>query len=197
MAFTAEDGTGLSNSNAYIDVAYADAYHADRGRSDWSGASTGDKQTAIVRATDYIDRRFGKMFRGTRQSKSQALEWPRLDALDNDEFLLNEVDEVPRQLQKACAEYALIALRIGELSPRPALPVPQEGVDGTITNADSPAGELKSISQKVGPITETKQYATRSEGSAGGDWFLPEYPVADMWLGELMSSSVSGRVARA
>lgn len=205
MAFVVEDGNGLSNSNAYVSVAFSDDYHADRGRTDWAGASSQNKQTAIVRATDYIDRRFGTKFRGTRQNKSQALEWPRLDALDNDEFLLNDIDDIPRQLQKACAEYALIALRIGELTPRPKLPVPQEGLDGSITNSENSSGEIKSISQKVGPVSETIEYAAKSEQSASNvssksslvsDWVLPEYPVADLLIQELLTNSISKRLVR-
>ncbi len=209
MALTVEDGTGLAAANGYISVAFADTYHSDRLRTDWAGLSTPTKEGAIIRATDYIDWRFGRKFRGTKQSKSQGLEWPRLSALDNDRFLLNDNDAVPRQLQKAVSEYALIAARIGELAPNPPLPTGDEPLDGTASTAtNSNSGIVTQLREKVGPLEVSTRYAdltaagsqqggTRvSQSAINSDFYLPEYLRADGWLSELLVNPYSRTLVR-
>lgn len=187
VTFVVEDGTGLPNANAYVTVVYADAYHSDRGNATWTG-STAARQTAIIKATDYIDKRFGKRFRGERQQKDQNLEWPRLGAYDDDGFPLDGVDQLPRNLQKACAEYALKALVLGDL-----LPDPSETVGGALTMRRD----------KVGPLEEERQYG-REGGNSGRDPVsglvstpnVPEYPAADLLMQELIKSFNSRRIVR-
>ncbi len=107
MAFVVEDGTGLATATAYVSVATADAYHADRGNDDWDEADTDDQEQAIVRATDYLDQTFS--WQGKRSTDTQALDWPR-DAV----FLLDgteiDPDSIPTRLESACSEIALAAL---------------------------------------------------------------------------------------
>lgn len=64
MAFVVEDDTGVKSANAYVSVQEFKDYHADRGNA-LSGGS-GDQQKAIVKATDYIDKRFGARFKGQK-----------------------------------------------------------------------------------------------------------------------------------
>lgn len=202
MSFIVEDGTGLSTANAYISVGYGDTHHGDRGRDDWNKASDNDKEQAIVRASDYIDQRFGLRFVGERSTGDQTLEWPRLGAFDKDGFLLQEV---PHQIQKATAEYALISIRQGELAPNPPLPVADQPVDGTDSESGVIAqGEI--IREKVGPLeTEYRSLGEArpsgahktSQSSMVSDLFLPEYPVADLWIEELLTSSLSRDLVRA
>lgn len=208
MAFTflVEDGTGLAASNSYVSESDADDYHDGRGHTDWDALTTAVKEAALVRATDYIDKRFGRRFRGSKSTKDQALEWPRFEAMDNDGFLF---DDVPRQLVKACAEYALITSRQGELAPAPNLPVPDEAVaDGAASTTSVVTGEVKKKTEKVGPLTESTEYRSAAESSAAqrdrssqsailNDVHVPEYPVADMWIEELLKSIVSRDVRRA
>jgi hypothetical protein len=190
MAFTVEDGTGLNTANAYISVAYADAYHVDRGHEDWSGGQA-EKERAIIRATDYVDKRFGRRFRGVRRYKQQALEWPRLDAYDNDDFLLHgQDDDVPRQLEKAIAEYAIRAL------------VLLQGTNADLApDGASPTGDVEETSVRVGPIMESVKYRTSmtrsAQSSVVGDASIPEYPAADLWLEELLLPTNSRRMKRA
>lgn len=204
MAFEVETGDGSPTANAYISIAFFADYHTDRGRT-VPGSATAQQQ-AIVRATDYIDKRFGRRFRGYSQSQRQALEWPRIDAFDNDDFIL---DTIPKQLQWACAEYALITLRDGELLPNPPLPAPSQAVsDGTQasgTDTEVTSGLVTSISERVGPIAESKTFANlsavrtgqrSSQSTLDDDFFIPEYPVADLWLEELINSSMSRRLRR-
>jgi len=196
VAFTVEDGTGLAAANAYVSEAYVDSHHSDRGNALWTGTTT-EKEQAIVRATDYIDKRFGPKFRGFRETRAQALEWPRLSAFDNDYYLYNGDDDVPRSLQKACAEYALISLQI-ELLPIPARPFAVlDPATGTVTGNAS--GQATLTRDKLGPLEKERRFSdmtsliTRTKPGAStsyivSDFNLPEYPVADEWLQELLKT---------
>jgi hypothetical protein len=78
-----EDGTGLANANSYADVAEGDAFHeAHLYASDWTGASTATKTAALVFATRLIDAHY--QFRGFKAHSTQALQWPRDFARDDD-----------------------------------------------------------------------------------------------------------------
>lgn len=207
MAFTVETGTGSSSSNAYIDITYADTYHEDRGNTKWNGSSA-QKQSAIVRATDYIDKRFGRSFRGEKTTREQALEWPRLAAHDNDDWLIADSDEIPAALKKACAEYALRALLNGELAPDPSLPVPgQNNAEGSTVTSDVVTGEIVSKREKVGSLEVETKYRSSSENKSSNyntalkssmvqDSILPEYPAADLYLEELIKASSSKGIVR-
>ena len=211
MAFLVETGTGLPAANAYDSVANINSHHVDRGTSDWTNFTTLEKEQAIVRASDYIDKRFGRRFVGIRGTKGQGLEWPRLSAFDQDGFLLSDVDAIPRQLLKAVAEYALRAVVCGILAPDPPLPVPkQDPTDMANRPAQAETGQLTRKREKVGPLEEDKWFETTSQvigrnlaaGATGvksslvNDFLIPEYPEADLWLEELLRSSMSVRLVR-
>ncbi len=68
MAFIIEDGTGIASANAYISVAEFKSYHADRG-TDVTSLATADVQQAVVKATDFIEQRWGDRFLGNREFK--------------------------------------------------------------------------------------------------------------------------------
>lgn len=211
MAFLVETGTGIPDANAYDSVSNIDAHHADRGTSDWTNFTTPEKQQAIVRASDFIDKRFGRRFVGVRSTKGQGLEWPRLSAFDQDGFLLSDVDAIPRQLLKAVAEYALRAAVCGILAPDPPLPVPKQDPTDMANRPDQAVtGQLTRKREKVGPLEEDLWFETTSQvigrnlaaGATGvksslvNDFLIPEYPEADMWLEELLRSSMNITLAR-
>lgn len=204
--FTPDDGSGLDTANAYMSKDAADQYHADQGNDYWSGLTDIVKQRAIVRASGYIDKRFGAKFRGTRRRRTQGLLWPRLGAYDNDGFYL---DTIPPGILKACAEYAMRAAFYNVLAPD--VPRSTPGQDMT----DSPAaesgdvitGQVRSITKKVGPIETQKMYVTNAEiaerwsnsgssrapqSSIVNDVFIPEYPEADLWIEQLLTSPMNG-----
>jgi hypothetical protein len=112
-----EDGTGKVDANAYADVAEVDAYHEGHlYASDWTGANGTTKTAALVMATRLIDAHY--QFRGFKTHDTQALQWPREfarndDALHNrvflslatrDEFFANNL--VPTALRDATIETA-------------------------------------------------------------------------------------------
>jgi hypothetical protein len=148
----ADDGNGLPNSNAYAAVAFVDTYHADRLNSYWAPLTADQKASCVIRATDYIDKRFTKMFRGFRMQRDQALAWPRLAAFDNDKFSLTGI---PVRLQKAMAEYALRAAIYNVLAPDPLRPTPKEDMTSTTPLGDQTnliTGPVRSKLEKVGPL---------------------------------------------
>lgn len=211
MAFTVETGTGITGSNAYDSVANIDTFHADQGMTTWNDFTTPEKQQAIVRASFYIDKRFGRRFVGVRALKEQGLEWPRMSAFDQDGFLLSGVDQVPRQILKAVAEYAVRAAVCGILAPDPPLPVPkQDPADMGNRPDQEETGQLTRHREKVGPLEEDKWFETTSQvigrnlaaGATGvksslvNDFLIPEYPEADLWLEELLRSSMNISLAR-
>ena len=170
MAFTVEDGTGVEGANAYITIAWADAYHADRGNAAWSGADT-VKQQAIVRATDYIETRWAGRFKGVQEHLDplQPLQWPRLNVRDINGL---PVLGIPVNLMRATAEYALRALT-AQLLPDP----------------DLAQGAIIAERKKIGPIeTETRRAEVATP-------ILQRYPTADRLLHPLLLSS-SGHVYR-
>ena len=197
MAFVADDGTGLATANAYIDVAYADEYHADRGATAWSFSDTEgttaitqtQKEQAIVRATDHVDRTFGHRFRGYVASSSQALKWPRSEAYDPSEYALTEI---PLQLQKAVAEYALRALLYGTLTPDAPPPVPRQAFtsgEALVEYGEGGSGEVTQYRDKTGPLETEVRYAAGTSGQ------MPSHPAADNILKPLLKSW-DGRIVR-
>jgi len=210
MAFVVEDGTGLETATSYISEAFVDGYHLDRGNSKWEDFSSAEKQSALIRASDYVDKRFGKRFVGFRERKEQALEWPRMDAFDADGFLLNSVDDVPRNLQKAVAEYALRAAICGVLAPDPLLPTPKQNMESGEDDdrTASQSGAVVRKKEKVGPLEEETWYETAASQSLGAgarsvqsslvdDFMIPAYPEADLWIEELLKPAMGGTLLRA
>lgn len=162
MAFTVEDGTGVIDANAYITVAWADSYHSDRGHTAWTGADA-LKEQAIVRATDYIETRWGSRFKGSQEflDPLQPLQWPRLYAYDVNGLAY---EGIPVLLKRATAEYAMRALS-ASLLPDP----------------DRSQGPTTLMRKKVGPIETETRYAEVVPP------ILQDYPLADRLLGPLMN----------
>lgn len=209
MAFTPEDGTGIAGANGYVDVAFFRDHHSDRGRVTTSPIITDTQaQQAIVRASDYIDQRFGTRFRGFRLGQFQGLEWPRLSGFDDDEYLFQGV---PTQIQKACAEYALRAFVLGELAPDAPRAAPSQNLadpSNVVTGASQASGVIRSQSDQVGPLRTARSFMSQAEiqallrdrsAMAGGlvsGVYIPEYPTADLWIKEVIDVASARTVAR-
>ena len=106
MSLTKEDGTIVTDANAYADDADAIAYQTDRGRQAWLDATTEVQEAALVRATDYIETRFGRKFIGSPVGDVQELAWPRLLAVYPRTGNAFPVDEVPEDVLNATILYA-------------------------------------------------------------------------------------------
>ena len=107
MVLVVEDGTGLSNANAYISVTEADAYFTARNNSVWSSKTTPEKEAAILYATSFLDSNF--YWLGHIAVTDQALGWPRILVYDREGRSLDS-NSVPVRVKDATAELALEAL---------------------------------------------------------------------------------------
>jgi hypothetical protein len=140
--FEVEDGTGKTNSNAYITEAEALQYHEDYG-SDTAWTAVADKQLRIREATQYLDAVYHGRWLGEAANEDQALAWPRVLAVNIDDFEI-DTDIVPDEVKDACALLALKA---------------ESETDGLLPDLDADsAGLLSDSLTKVGPITVREAY---------------------------------------
>lgn len=172
MAFTVEDGTGVTSANSYASVEFADAYFAERGNDVWAAISAdADKEVLLIQATDYIEKVFGRRFLGEMVATDQALSWPRKEAG------AYPATAIPILLQKATAEYALRA-NDGPLMPDPTIDA--SGFSTVVTK------------KVIGPIE--KDYTVM-----GGPRprLVRSYPAADALMASLLQPGTGGtRVTR-
>ena len=196
MAFLVEDGNGLAAANAYLSVADFKTHHDDRG-GDYSAYTDPNIEAGIVQASDYIDKRFGRRFRGDKSTYAQGLEWPRVSAYTDEDYTFRDV---PAPLQKATAEYALIVLQLA----RDLAPIPQPGfsiVDPVTGEVTIGGGQVSEKAEEVGPIKESTKWNTGPTnspmvGTGNMSQQIPEYPQADLWIEEIIDSYTSRRLYR-
>ena len=103
MALTVEDGSKPAGSNCYISVADADAYHLARDGTVWAAATTGVKEAAILRATDWLNSK--EWGTGTPLHDDSSMAWPRTGAVSPSGGAYPST-AVPQAVVMACAEVA-------------------------------------------------------------------------------------------
>lgn len=96
-----ETGDGLVDSNSYISVIDANTYFSARGIESWDSLTDEEKEQALIKATDYIDSAF--KWRGKKKTSEQALNFPRVDLIDDNGF---KIERVPNALRYAVCESA-------------------------------------------------------------------------------------------
>jgi len=134
MALIVEDGTGLSTAESYISVADATTYFSNRGNTTWAAIATDALREAYLRlATEYMTQMYRSRWDGVRYTEDQALDWPRAGVV-RDSWQV-DTDEVPVEVQRACAELALKASS-GELAPDLTRKVIREKIDVIETEYD-------------------------------------------------------------
>lgn len=170
MAFKVITDNGLDNAdavvtdaNAYVSVADFLAYWTLR-NIDYTDYEVEVIQANIVKATDYIERRFGMQFKGIRVDGTQALAWPRNGVRTRDGVL---VEGVPPKVRQACSEYAARSLLGTTLWSDP------------IINRN-----IKKTVKAIGPIRNEVEYI-------GGGLSDAEFPNADALLAEYVSTTGS------
>jgi hypothetical protein len=130
MALTVENGTGLTNAEAYISVADANTYHNLRGNSTWLTITAQEAEEALRRATDYMQQVYNGLWDGYRTNDTQSLDWPRKFVTDTDNYtnayLASNV--IPTEIKNACAELAWKAAQ-GELLSDLSQAVKREKID--------------------------------------------------------------------
>lgn len=170
MALEVEDGTGKANAESYVSVADCSTYCDARGLT-FSSGTTGNKEAALRRATAYIDGAYGPRFIGMRvNGRSQALQWPRVEAYDSSVDNYVASDSVPVEVVNATCEAAVRELA----SPGALNPDLKRG------------GAIKSV--KAGSVSVEYQ------GNAPGD---TTYSIIDRILAPLISARAGSLVGRA
>lgn len=91
MSLIIEDGSGLTNAESYIDLAYLTDY-ANKRNIDITGIT----EANIIKAMDYFES--GYLFKGTKLKETQALTFPR--------YINNEV-VYPVRIKNAVCELAI------------------------------------------------------------------------------------------
>lgn len=180
MAIVVEDGSGFADSETYISVEEATAYHAERGHADWIAATIEEQEAALRRATEWLDATYRGKFIGYRtKARAQALEWPRSGASYVDPVngpspygWLNNTglwttiasNAIPIELKRAEAEAALRELvQPGILYPDivPGKIVKSVAISGSVsvTFADgTPLGQrtiITAIAAILGPLLDS------------------------------------------
>ncbi len=164
MTLILEDDTGVTDANAYTDAAAFKVYHKDRGNTFDAGIS--EIERAIIRSTDYIDRKFGGRFKGVKEFAAEnELEFPRLKLFNRAGVL---VTGIPIKLAWATSEYALRSLT-EELFLTPTI--------------DETGLRRIGFLERVGPISEEVKYAESTTRELD-----QPYPVADRLLSEYLKT---------
>lgn len=101
-----EDGSGVDGANGYVTLDECSAYALSHGLTFATSPST-DGETAIIRATTYIDATYRTRFVGYKTNgRDQGLEWPRTGVLDTQYFPIAN-DEIPIEIKNATCEAAV------------------------------------------------------------------------------------------
>ena len=72
-----EIGVGVKGANSYAPITYVDSYLSTRGRStenSWDTLTEAVKESAIISATDYIEKRFSSKFKGSKSTTFAAID---------------------------------------------------------------------------------------------------------------------------
>lgn len=80
----------------------SDTYWTARGNTDWTGLTEAEQDINLIKAMDYLDRTF--RWRGNKATQDQDLEWPRLQAYDDDDYLISGIPEKVKQAQFIIAD---------------------------------------------------------------------------------------------
>lgn len=148
---------GGSSSDSYVDLGYADAYHASMGNSSWTGSNV-EKEAALRRAAVWLDGSYQRFWSGTPvNGRNQARAWPQIGGVD---YFGNEIDSssIPEEIKRAQSEIALAELQ----SP------------GSLTPSITPGQTIKS--EKIGSI------AVEYQGGQDVASFIPVLTRVDVLL---------------
>lgn len=172
-----ETGVGFTNADSYASVTQADSYHTMRNNTLWATLSGYAKESALRRATDYLDTHYGSRWGGEEYALGQSLDWPRVwvpirparqTYLTGFTGYLDRTP-LPVALTRATMELALKSATGTSFEPELGQTVKQE---------------------TVGPLTTIYQDSARTNNS------LISYPLIDELLAHLIHSFSGIRVVR-
>jgi len=104
VAFIVEDGTGIEDSNAYVDKPFAENYLFGERLAQFKALSDDEKEAAIIAGSQFVDVSYE--WKGTRSTLEQGLSWPR----DDVDFEGHDVIGIPAAVKKAACEAAYLYL---------------------------------------------------------------------------------------
>lgn len=162
MALIVEDGTIVDGANSYTDVQSFKDYHDARGNA--YSVVDAEIEYALIKATTYIDQRWGEVFRGQPVSGDQFLAWPRNYVYDK---FGHPITGMPRNLINATIEYAYAALTTSLY---------------TTPTYDETGLQVSKSSVTVGPIIESVEYQSDFATSK------KSFPEADGYIRSLIYS---------
>lgn len=167
---TLVETAGLSTSNSFLSQdAATDYFDARLNTSAWDGASSDDKDRALIAASRELNL---LPWLGYRVSTTQAMAWPRSWVINPDSAYSQDYyseSEIPQRVKDATCEYALELLNAGT------------------TDISSRDSSREVISETVGPISVT--YAGPSQKAQG----LARYPNVLRSLSPLLDSISGGQ----
>jgi len=173
MAFVAEDGTGLANSNSLVSVAFADTYFTDRDNQTWlTGTTLAQKEISLIKATDYLENVFS--YKGSVLVVTQALEFPRTGIYIRGVAFSG----MPIAIEEACAELAVRALS------KVLLPDPTVGT--------SALGAVTERFIKAGPVEKRTKFDPNAKAIN-----VPQFPsIKAILIKSGLLSNIDGGVIR-
>jgi hypothetical protein len=160
------------NTNSYVTIADADTYFETRiDSAEWDNADDETKEQALVTATQLIDERH---WIGAAVSSSQALAWPRKDAIYYDPRMGQQItianNEVPSQVKIAVYEQALHLVQNEDLIAQKVQTFESISV-GSIKLTDS-NGDVTKTSITPSIIIKPLRPLIRRDGiGMGGSWW--------------------------
>jgi hypothetical protein len=148
VALIVEDGTGKSDAEAYDSLAGVTAELTKYGEEAAWLALVSDTVREQVARKAFRRMNSEPRYRGTKKTDTQAGEWPRVHAYDDDGWAYPD-DEVPRALKEAFAQFC---------------------AEGSVPGADlqpneTTPGTIKSESVSIGPISEAITYESAKSSS--------------------------------
>ena len=156
-----------ANANSYATVSDGDTLAAGRmGASAWSGATTAEKETALVAATARLEQ---EEYEGVKTDPAQPLKWPRVRTYDDDG------EEYATAAVPAPVRYAAIELAIYYLANK-------------TTDTQAPSGLDQFQALTLGPLSVTPNPAAPEAGA------LP--PAVRRWLRGLVRTQGPTRLRR-
>lgn len=141
-----EDGSGMETATSYIDLDTLHLIWEQYGYKYMNEMGAEQEMQLVNRAATFLDG-YKLNWGGQPMKATQALQFPRINLYDK---YGNYVDGVPNEIKKAQAVMAYY--------------IDSNGVGSIAPMADA-AGNLKSYTDYIGPIRESKEYFANTSNS--------------------------------
>lgn len=102
----------MASANSYYSLASANSYFTELGITTWTGADD-TLEAVLIRAARYMET---LPWKGIKTDSTQALEWPRRNIVDHNNYYI-PATAIPIRLKQAQAEIALRYLGGGNPAP--------------------------------------------------------------------------------